>query len=65
MNLKQLERRAERLGINVGRSTAGWRGENEDGSISRYYVNVNGHTSPHDTLKTISDYLDRYEGKDV
>jgi hypothetical protein len=65
MNFKQLERRGERLGINVGRSNAGWRGEHEDGTVSRYYVNVNGHTVAHDTLKTIEAYLDRYEGKDV
>lgn len=63
-NFKQIERRAERLGVNVGRSNGSWRGQREDGTIARWYVNVNGHTSAHDTLATIEAYLDRLEGKD-
>ncbi|UIY45819.1 hypothetical protein [Methylobacterium radiotolerans] len=64
-NLKSLERRANRLGVNVGRSNASWRGENEDGTISRWYVNANGYTTPCATLEGVSRVLDRMEGREA
>ncbi len=64
-NLKHLERRADRLGANVGRSNASWRGENPDGTVSRWYVNTNGHTTPCDTLEGVSRVLDRIEGREA
>lgn len=36
-NFKQVERRAERLGVSVGLSNAAWRGEHEGRTVSLYY----------------------------
>lgn len=63
-NLENLERRAARLGVNVGRSNAAWRGENPDGTVSRWYVNTNGQTVPCATLECVAYVLDTIEGSE-
>ena len=63
--LKTLERRANRLGVNVGRSNAAWRGENPDGTVSRWYVNAGGYTTPCHTLEGVSRVVDRMEGREA